>query len=69
MKAKLIFNLPEDAEDHKYALKGLSYKIALDEMDNYLRSRLKYEDLSEEIDQELQAARDKLNELIRDATE
>lgn len=59
-KAILEFNLPEEQEDHKIALHGLDYKIALEDMENYLRGRLKYEGLSEEVRNALQEARDHL---------
>lgn len=67
MKAILEFNLPEESVEHLLALRGDAYKYALDDMNNYLRARLKYEALSDAVAEALQAARDKLNELIRDA--
>lgn len=67
MKAILEFNLPEESVEHLLALRGDAYKYALDDMDNYLRARLKYEDLPGQVAETLQAARDKLNELIQDA--
>ncbi len=44
MKARLEFNLPADSEEHKSALNGSRYLAMLDDMDNYLRSELKYND-------------------------
>lgn len=67
MKAILEFNLPEESVEHLLALRGDAYKYALDDMDNYLRARLKYEALSDAVAEALQEARVKLNELIRDA--
>lgn len=71
MIAKLEFNLdePYEREAHMMALRGSSYKSALDEMNNYLRGRLKYEELPESVTEALQAARDHLNSLIREVEE
>lgn len=66
MKATLVFTLPEDHEELKCAQNGLKYRSALEEMDSYLRGRLKYEDLDLEVATALEAARRHLNELMRD---
>ncbi len=65
MIAKLIFNLekPEDVEEHRLAINARNMSIVLDELDNYLRARLKYEDLSDPVHEALQACRDRLGEL------
>lgn len=44
MKGILEFSLPEDEEAFKYAQNGISYSIVLDELDNWLRAKSKYED-------------------------
>ena len=62
-KAQLTFDLPDEQPEFDAAIQGASNKGALQEFDNYLRGRLKYEDLSEEVDSALQAARDKLHEI------
>lgn len=36
MKAKLIFNLPDDRDDFKAATAGMDYFMALFDMDNFL---------------------------------
>lgn len=64
--ATIRFTMPEHQEDLQYAIHGIDYKIALDEMDNYLRARLKYEELSEEVATALQTARDHLSGLTKD---
>jgi len=46
MKAILEFNLPEEEEQHADAINGTQYKFAIQELDEYLRRRLKYEKLS-----------------------
>jgi hypothetical protein len=60
MIGKLIFKLPEEQEEFETAQLGGALKSALQEFDNYLRGRLKYEELSDEVEAALQAARDKL---------
>lgn len=42
MKAILEFNLPEEDEEFNTAMHGIDYKIILEELDNYLRHELKY---------------------------
>ena len=63
MKAILEFNLPEEAYEHRMAIDGISWKYVVSEMDEYLRSQIKYQELPEEADKTLQAARDYLHEL------
>ena len=64
MKATLEFNLPEDREEHSYALNGILYSIVLDEIDNFLRTKLKYqyESLSEDTQAAYQEIRDLLHQ-------
>lgn len=61
-KITLEFDSIEEAEELNMALNGGKYLAVLQEFDNYLRGRLKYEDLPEEIDAALQLARTKLHE-------
>jgi hypothetical protein len=63
VQGKLIFKLPEEDAEFQMAVKASAAFCALSEYDNYLRGRLKYEDLSEPVDTALQAARDKLYEI------
>jgi hypothetical protein len=44
MKAILEFNLPEDNQEFEYAKNGILYSIVLEELDNWLRNKYKYED-------------------------
>lgn len=48
MLATIKFKLPEEQEDFELALNGSKYKRALDELDEYLRSQVKYAELTEE---------------------
>lgn len=43
MKAILEFNLPEDQDDHAYALAGLDALLVISELENEIRSKLRYD--------------------------
>lgn len=65
MKAILEFNLPDDQEDFDMATKGLKWYMVAWEMDQYLRTRLKYEDtISDEQYEAVEKARERLRELM-----
>lgn len=64
MKAKLIFNLPEDSHDWENAIKGASMHFTLWEYDQWLRSNIKYEDLTDEQYKVYQGCRDHLRTLM-----
>jgi len=42
MKALLEFNLPEDKDDHAYALAGVDALLVISDLENEIRSKLKY---------------------------
>lgn len=44
MKATLEFNMPEDQINFKHATKGFDYYLALNDIDNYIRNYLKYDE-------------------------
>ena len=56
------FNLPEEREELQWAMKGIHYSIALDNIDNYLRSKLKYTELTEIQAEIYQEIRDMVND-------
>jgi hypothetical protein len=62
--ATLTFTLPDEQEEFYHAAKGADWRCALEDMDAYLRSRLKYEDLPEDVDAALDAARQHLHALV-----
>ena len=63
--ATLKFPLPECQSEFDDAVNGWRWKQVVWELDeDYLRSRLKYEELSEEVDAALQAVRDRLHEIM-----
>lgn len=47
-KVIMEFNLPDEAEELKDAQNGTNYSIQLDNFANFLRSKLKYSELTEE---------------------
>ena len=44
MKATLHFDLPEEQEEYEIYSKAMLYKIALEDIMNNLRNKIKYED-------------------------
>jgi hypothetical protein len=62
--ATLTFTLPEEAEEFYLAAKGADWRCVLEDLDAHLRSRLKYEDLPEDVDAALDAARQHLHALL-----
>lgn len=42
MKAILEFNLPEDQDDHAYALHGLDALLVIDDLEQEIRSKLRH---------------------------
>ena len=63
MKAILEFNLPEDQEDFNLAVNASNMYVAIHEMDQWLRSKIKYE--SDGMSQEEYNAYDKSREQLR----
>lgn len=49
MKATLEFTLPDDEAEHRYALAGRDALIALEQIDECIRGKLKHGDPSEEV--------------------
>lgn len=66
MKAILEFNLPKETDEHRAAVQALEYKYVVSQMDEYLRSEIKYQELPEEAAKALQAARYNLHQLCND---
>jgi hypothetical protein len=57
MKATLEFDLPEDEQEHRYALAGRDALIALEEIDNWARGKIKHGEPSEEAEELLRELR------------
>jgi hypothetical protein len=62
--ATLTFTLPEEQEEFYLAAKGADWRMVVEDMDAHLRSKLKYEDLPEDVDAALDAARQHLHALV-----
>ena len=65
-KAILQFNLPEERHEFEVASNGQNYLSALHDLDNYLRSKLKYEELPDQVREALQSTRDELHVILLD---
>lgn len=61
MKATLEFNLPEEQEDFKTAAKAGETMSVVEDVLNYIRSRLKYANLPETSTEELREIRSRLS--------
>jgi hypothetical protein len=66
MKAKLIFNLPEEQEEFNDAVNGSAFKTAIWELDQYMRSQLKHGDLPDDVHEKVQEIRDQLHSILND---
>ena len=67
MKAILEFNLPDEQSDFDNAVDGYKWSLAAWELDQHLRSQLKYNDeLTEEQYDTCQEIRDKLWDILGD---
>lgn len=65
VKAILEFNLPEDQNEFDMALKGSDWHNMVWDLDNYLRTEIKYNlHLNDVQTTELQKVRDKLYDLL-----
>ena len=57
MKATLEFDLPEDEQEHRYALAGRDALIALEQIDEWARGKIKHGEPSEEVEELLRELR------------
>jgi hypothetical protein len=65
----LAFNTVSEKEDYEVALKAYDYKFALDDLDEFLRHKLKYDgDLAVAKQKVYQEVRDKLHEIMDEAS-
>jgi len=65
MKAILEFNLPDDQHDFDMAIEGYKWSLVAWDIDQYLRTRMKYEDtISDDEYKAVEAAREKLRNII-----
>ena len=65
MKVIIEFSDEDAAEDAKIALDGYKWKSAMYELDQHLRSEIKYnEQLPSEVDKAFEKLRDKIREIL-----
>jgi hypothetical protein len=64
MKATLTFNLPEENHEYANAIDGSKMRSALWELDQWLRAKLKYEELSDGQYDAFKETRDELRRLL-----
>ena len=66
MTATLTFTLPEEQEEFYHAAKGAEWRTIVEDLDAHLRSRLKHEDLTDEVHAALERARTHLYTLLEE---
>lgn len=64
MKAILEFNLPEQNEEFQAAINGLNYKSAIWDFDQWLRSEMKYKELSKDVYKGYETCRKELRDIL-----
>ncbi len=69
MKAILEFNMEDDKHDFELAVNASKWYILAWEFDQYLRTRMKYEEnISEDEYKAVEAAREKLRDLMYESS-
>jgi hypothetical protein len=64
--ATLAFSLPEEQEEFYLAAKGADWRIVVEDMDGWLRAKLKYEQLTPEQDAAYEEARKHLFTILEE---
>lgn len=66
MKAIIEFDLPEDSYEYNIVNNGSKYLSALFDYDQWLRSKLKYDDLPGQEFETIQKCREMLHEVLQE---
>lgn len=66
MKAILEFDLPEESHEMQDAINGYKYSIVIFELDQWLRSKIKYEDLPDKEYDIYDSVREKIRDIVDD---
>jgi hypothetical protein len=66
MKAILEFNLPEESYEYNAAREGTKYRGVLWELEQWMRAKLKFEDLSDGAYDAIKETREQLQALLQD---
>jgi hypothetical protein len=64
--ATLAFTLPDEQEEFYHAVQGGNWRMVAEDLDAHLRSRLKHEDLPEDVHAALERARTHLYGLLEE---
>jgi hypothetical protein len=64
-KVTIEFDTVEDQHEMDMCLNGMKWYLLAWELDQYLRNRLKHEELPEEVYKEMDDTREKLHEIMR----
>lgn len=67
MKASITFILPEEEHEYRNAIEGAKMRSILWDIDQWLRAKLKYEDLTDGQYDAYKATRDELRRLLMEA--
>lgn len=66
MKARLEYDLPDEAADFRVAADGWRWRRVVEDIDNRLRDRVKYGDLPDPLHDEVDTIRKELAEIMQD---
>ena len=66
MTATLTFTLPDEQEEFCHAVQGGNWRMVVEGLDAHLRSRLRHEDLPDEVHAALDRARTHLYTLLEE---
>ena len=64
MKAQLTFKLPEEQEEFNDAVNGNAFKAVIWEIDQYMRSQIKHNDLPDLVEMKIVEIRDELRGIM-----
>jgi hypothetical protein len=64
--ATLTFTLPEEQEEFYHAVKGADWRMIVEDLDGWLRSKLKHEELTPEQDAAYEEARKHLFTILEE---
>ena len=64
--ATLVFNLPEEREDHLCAVNAFKWKSVVSDLDNHLREQLKYGHSFKTPDEALEKTRQALFDILNE---
>lgn len=66
MKGILEFTLPEERDEHLFAINGLKWALCMWDLDQFLRNACKYEEITKEKRQVYEEMRDKIRDILEE---